>query len=301
MKLDRWGFSALDYMHPALDETSDNYLYTPSRLAQNAFLYPLNIGHYLYHRDFYIQRDSYDSFLLLYVQEGSLYFEVDGKTSVARTGDFVLLDCYAPHAYYTKENCENYWLHFDGHSARTYYQLIVSRHGMIFSLPDSYAAISLLVKLYQIFSGHQTINEILLSKYICDLLSEILLQKPANSGSSQAFSSIDSSISYISAHLGEELSVEQLAEKASMSVYHFIRVFKKQTEMTPHKYITNARIHRAKFLLKHSAHPTKEICFACGFSDPASFSACFKKHTGMSPSQYRNTGGTILTGQRPPD
>ena len=287
MKLDFWGFSTAAYKHPAIDETSDSYLHTPSQLAQNALLYPMHIGHYLYHKDFYLHRNSYDSFLLLYIQKGSLHCKINGIVSVAERGNFVLLDCYAPHDYYTTEDCECLWMHFDGHSARTYYQLIAECHGMIFSLPDALSIVTLLNKLYQIFADKQVINEILLSKYICDLLSEILLQYSSDAVLSTSSPIVESAISFINSHLAEELSVKLLAKQASMSVYHFIRIFKKIMHMTPHKYIANARILRAMFLLEHSDCPVKEICYACGFSDPGSFSTCFKNHTGTTPSCYR--------------
>lgn len=72
-------------------------------------------------------------------------------------------------------------------------------------------------------------------------------------------------IAYINEHFAEKFSVEELAAKAGLSQYHFIRVFKKETGFTPHEYLNNTRMMTARYLLKNSRLPVKDICFNTGF------------------------------------
>lgn len=55
---------------------SEYYIYTPSRSAREMFLYPLQCGHFIYEPGYFLRRESYDSFLLMFVQEGRLTLEL---------------------------------------------------------------------------------------------------------------------------------------------------------------------------------------------------------------------------------
>ena len=93
---------------------SDYYVYTPSTLAKKLFFYPICTGSFRYESGYRLARDSYDSFLLMYILKGTCFVTVDDQTMQATAGQLVLLDCYAPHAYGTDSGFEALWLHFDG-------------------------------------------------------------------------------------------------------------------------------------------------------------------------------------------
>jgi len=88
-------------------------------------------------------------------------------------------------------------------------------------------------------------------------------------------------------HFAEALSVDDLAEYAHLSRYHFIRVFRREFFETPHQYLTRRRIAQAKELLANSQRTITEICFDVGFSSVGSFSTLFHRAVGWSPSIYR--------------
>lgn len=83
------------------------------------------------------------------------------------------------------------------------------------------------------------------------------------------------------------LDLAQTARQAGFSRYHFIRLFQKIYHKTPHQYLTQKRIEKAKKLLVCSKLPITEICFAVGFQSLGSFSTLFDKYVGCSPSAYR--------------
>lgn len=79
------------------------------------------------------------------------------------------------------------------------------------------------------------------------------------------------------------LSIKDIAKEACMSEYHFFRLFRNITGTTPHQYILQKRLQKAKELLKHQI-PVSDVAVSCGFSDIYSFSKAFKKYYQISPS-----------------
>jgi len=100
-------------------------------------------------------------------------------------------------------------------------------------------------------------------------------------------SEIRQSVEFIHAHYADNLSLTQVAASASLSQYHFLRLFKRQIGMTPHAYLRCLRLQRAALLLTRSDEPISDIASRLGFSSPAHFTEAFRHHYGFTPSQYR--------------
>jgi AraC family transcriptional regulator len=92
---------------------------------------------------------------------------------------------------------------------------------------------------------------------------------------------------YINTHLDLDLKLTELSSIVQISPYHFLRLFKKSVGMTPHQYILQQRIERAKYLLKSSNLDISEIAFRVGFCDTSHLTRCFKNSLGKTPSQWR--------------
>ncbi len=94
-------------------------------------------------------------------------------------------------------------------------------------------------------------------------------------------------LEYIEQNLGREIKIEELAALWPLHPNYFIRFFKSQTGLPPMAYIANARLNKARGLLKDTDIPMNEIAAGVGISDYSYFSRQFKKATGYTPSQYR--------------
>jgi AraC family transcriptional regulator len=92
---------------------------------------------------------------------------------------------------------------------------------------------------------------------------------------------------YIETHLGNELSIEELAAHAEMSRFHFTRAFKKAMGQTPHRYVLERRISVARMMVQTTSRPVNEIATELGFANQSHFSAVFNQLTGVTPSMYR--------------
>lgn len=89
-------------------------------------------------------------------------------------------------------------------------------------------------------------------------------------------------------------SLEELSQHAGYTKDHFARVFKKVVGLTPHDYLINARVRRARQLLVESNLSIKEIASALGYRDIYFFSRQFKAKMGITPSEARRRGMSIV-------
>ena len=94
---------------------------------------------------------------------------------------------------------------------------------------------------------------------------------------------------YISAHYGEQLSLDQLAQQFYLSSSYLSRLFKRETGTTLTTYLQNVRIEAAKNLLRTTALKSYEVAERVGINDPVYFSRIFKKITGLKPKDYRHS------------
>jgi AraC family transcriptional regulator len=92
---------------------------------------------------------------------------------------------------------------------------------------------------------------------------------------------------FIDANLERELRLDQLAQVACLSQYHFARAFKKATGRTVHQYLITMRLERAKQLLAANESSIADIAFQCSFSSQANFTKAFVRLLGISPGRYR--------------
>lgn len=81
------------------------------------------------------------------------------------------------------------------------------------------------------------------------------------------------------------ISLGGMAEEACLSMFHFVRMFKRSIGITPHQFILQRKIERAVQLLKQQKMPLNEIAYTLGFTDYAHFSNAFKRYTGFSPKK----------------
>ena len=98
---------------------------------------------------------------------------------------------------------------------------------------------------------------------------------------------IEPAINYIhSNYYKENISIEHLATLCGISTVHLRNTFIKLFAQSPIKYINNLKMTRAKELLDSRFYTVSEICFLSGFNNESYFSREFKKHLGISPSEY---------------
>lgn len=119
-------------------------------------------------------------------------------------------------------------------------------------------------------------------------LSEILLYKIDSAQWDYRVSRI---IRYITEHYSERLTVRQLAEMVKLDAGYFGALFKQETGLTMHQFLTRIRINNAEDMLRTGSFKIHEAAQQCGFSDPFHFYKSFRSLRGFAPSQCIPKGG----------
>lgn len=126
------------------------------------------------------------------------------------------------------------------------------------------------------------------------LQNEILTACLENGYSQEPLTYTKLAIHYMEANYQQDISLRFLADELHLNPRYFSTLFKRVEGISPIDYLTNIRIEKAKELLRLPGLPASEISGMVGYNDARYFYKVFKKHTGLSPSEFRikNTENT---------
>ena len=92
---------------------------------------------------------------------------------------------------------------------------------------------------------------------------------------------------HVREHLPEDLSVDGLAKLVELSPFHFSRVFKQTTGMSPLQFVTRERIARAQQLIRETSRSIIDVALEVGYTSPSHFTKVFRRVTGVAPNEFR--------------
>ena len=147
-----------------------------------------------------------------------------------------------------------------------------------------------------VFIHHRQLNEpseenkLLRDAKLTTLILELydVSRTQISSGESSKYANnIAVACQYINDHFKEPIGIDEIAKAAMLSPSFTYVIFKKVTGMTPHDFLTNARIHYACEQLIYTSDSVAEISLDCGFSNTNYLNYAFSKQIGMTPGQYR--------------
>ena len=94
-------------------------------------------------------------------------------------------------------------------------------------------------------------------------------------------------VELVHAEMEGDLSLEELADAAGLSITHFSAMFRQSTGQSPHQFVLHRRIDRAKELLRAAESRVLDVAVACGFKSQQHFARVFRSVCGASPTQYQ--------------
>lgn len=103
----------------------------------------------------------------------------------------------------------------------------------------------------------------------------------------RSLSAAEDILQYLSGRFRESVSIHETARRFGYSYDHFIRVFRQAYHITPGQYLIMRRVNHGKTLLTESALSVQQIAAECGYPNADDFYRVFRKHAGVSPSEYR--------------
>ncbi|MCI6926558.1 MAG: AraC family transcriptional regulator [Butyricicoccus porcorum] len=267
---------------------SEFFFNTIDSHISNLFYYTSLCGHYYCDDQYIIDRQYYDSLLLILVEKGSMQFSYHEKEFSAGEGDMVLIDCADPQRYTADPYAEFYWMHFAGANSLELCSHLTRVHGSpLFHMPNTKNAAIQIRALLRQFTTEQIISDAEQSRLIYSALCYLM---PGNrdTGSLSEHTPTQQAVQYIHNHLSGDLSLKRLAAEVHLSPSHLIRLFRAERHYSPHEYVIRCRMDRAKYLLKTTDLPIKAIAAEVGYGTETSFTGAFTEKIGISPRKFRD-------------
>lgn len=283
-------------------------------------MFPAPVVPYIREADLAIRRPWYTpprrllDYLLLFVQEGDCLVEVEGQEYPLANGDICFIQPNTLHSLQGRTNTVTPYVHLDlfynprrdegfptrgGHvSLRSHAHLVQPRLRDLdwLDVPVTLAPEhpvqfrATLLGMVEAWQAGDPLSRLEANHLALSLLLVILRQygrmPPHQVRSARSLTWVPS---YLSFHIGEPLSVADMARRANLSPSRFSAVFRRQFGLSPHQYLLQMRIEHAQELLRTTGLPLWQIAESCGFADVHHFSKAFKRLVRLSPGAYRRS------------
>ena len=238
---------------------------------------------------YYTDRSGLDAYELRYTLEGEGMLIYRDRRYSIRPGEGYFIDCREPHFYQTAgESWRSTIFHLNGQLVGAIFRQYAGDDDVKFTAA---ACPDFEMLQFQILEESLKIApyfEYRLSSLIDQLLTALLVSKIlAQGAASDDQRCMEALITYVKDHAAEDLTLDFLAHRFHLSRTKLCSEFRQYTGFTIKQYVLNLRINQARQLLAYSLRSVAEISEETGFHDTAYFIQVFKKHTGMTPLQYR--------------
>lgn len=244
---------------------------------------------------------------ILLVKRGSVRLELKSRVLILSAGEGAFINTGTLHAMYreSQESCEMISAVFDpaiiagsGTASELKYVLPILKCGALDMLPlepDTQWQLDILVALrdaYSVYARPYYGYELKLRELLCRIwrrLAVHLKNLVEQTGERTYDMRIRLMMGYIAEHYMQHVTLEDIAQSASISVRECSRCFHTDLGMTPFAYLLNHRVRVATELLTETDMAITDVCFAAGFNNTSYFAKVFREHTGQTPRQYRES------------
>lgn len=225
---------------------------------------------------------------IIFVIEGSVNVRLKEHIQTANSGSIIFLPPNISHNYIYKEgeSTDYCWLHFSGKIIESILKIFPFKDA-IYPVANITEFKILIQNIYKINLKRKIGGEFLINAALEELIIKLGQSVFTEAPASPLTKKLTAVIQEIDTCPEADTDNRTLAEKCGVSEFHFIRIFKEKTGLTPVQYQISARINKAKLLLADTDMTLSEIAFMCGFSDPLYFSRLFKNKNGIPPKEFR--------------
>lgn len=251
--------------------------------------HPHGFGYYPRARGHHMRREHHPDHLVIYCVEGRGSVWVDDRRRPVREGDLIMLPAGRAHEYraHQREPWTIYWMHLGGELTADYLRGV---GGPVVHLGFHERLLTEFRDLLALPESGFTLPAFVHASNLCkSLLSYAALLKLRGEQRRDDLD-LEALHSFMQQHLAERLTLDQLAEAAGLSRYHFVRRYRTHTGQTPMQAFLHMKVSRACYLLELSDLTVAQVAARFGYEDPYYFSRLFKKVVGVSPGQYRKRG-----------
>ena len=261
-----------------------------NRITQDCF--PLALGYYPVASGHRMRRKQHTDNLLIYCTDGIGTINANGDSYTVSAGDIIILPEDVQHSYSAdkKHPWSIYWVHFTGYLCDEFMaameipidQCSVFRAGTKSKLIADFESLLEVRK-----TGYNPKNFVLAANILRQILSYLAIAKSRNLSARAGDLDIETIHAFMQERLHGHLDLDTLAEKVSLSKYHFSNKYKLLTGQSPIQHFLHLKMEHACYLLDVSGISVKDVSISLGYEDSYYFSRIFKKIIGVSPKQYR--------------
>ena len=246
----------------------------------------------------HLTRQLFD-FELFVVTDGVLYISENDTEYVVKKGQYLLMPPLVWQHGYKSSDCSFYWLHF---APSISYDVLDGNNvtgeldSISITLPSfgelqSYERMVVLMKQLQDSErryGMKCLNNFNTSVILSELSAQSFISRKYNNSdnSSQLYNDI---VDYITLNICSNLRVADIADYFGYNEKYLTTYFKKWSKVSIKQFILQTKMEHAKAELSETNHSISQIGYNIGYADPHNFTNAFKKVTGLTPSDFRDS------------
>ncbi|EKN65222.1 transcriptional regulator [Neobacillus bataviensis LMG 21833] len=248
-----------------------------------------------YYWDGLLRRDiqGVEKYVFQYTLSGKGAITFQGKQYSLHPGEAFFVQLPSPHCYFLPENSEGWefiYITLTGGAASTCWNFIHDHAGKIVKIPFEADLIQLLRRILQETNEQKIIDAYISSAKAYEFIMECFrFMKNLNPTNQELPEPITRVITFLQQQYDEYISIDRMAAIAELSSYYFIKQFRKHTNTTPAQYLTKIRMKKATELLRHTDLSIKDIAAKIGYENANYFNKVFRKITGFSPLEFRES------------
>ena len=253
-------------------------------------LYLTDVGFSPCAQDHYRERkDGIEEYILIYCTEGKGVIRVEGREYHLGPNQAFCIPRWRGHRYWAcgEEPWSILWVHFKGEDT-AFYPLDEERLVSFSGIHEENRMMFLFDLLFRALEGDYTLGNFI---YLSQVLSLILgeLYQRERKGSGEGSRRVTDIVRYMVRHLGEPLTLEQLAQEFDLSKSGLHALFQKHTGRSPMDFFLRLKMKEACKMLRSTSLRVYEVAQRLGYQDPYYFSRIFRKVVGISPKEYQNS------------
>jgi len=229
---------------------------------------------------------------LIYILEGELKINIDGKEGVLRDGDLALTFPFILH-HSERSEVKSLMLIFDPMICGGLFNLLISKKP-----PEPFLRASdvpsctkeLFLKMEKRYANPTPCSETVINGYIMQLMGELCDTITLVDAETTKLSTAQSIMLYCVKNYKDDISLEKISKELCISKVHITYTLTNKLNTHLREYINMLRISNAEELLLNTDMPITDIMYECGFNNQGTFNRVFRKICGISPGEYRKMG-----------
>ena len=233
---------------------------------------------------------------LLYIASGKGHFYMDGQERIISKGNMILFRPGVSQMYnlYAEDKPETYWVHFTGSDVDLlldYYQMPKNEYVFFTGTSPDYQWLfrQMIQELQLMRVNYEDLMNMNLRHIF--LIINRYLKEGSNIGT-EMLDEVERATHYFHENYNKTIVIEDYAKEHGLTANWFTQSFKKVTKFTPMQYILSLRITNAMNMIDNTDYNMTQIAYAVGYDNSMYFSRVFKKHTGMTPTEYKHRNST---------